>query len=511
MHPSEIRRDLENGRAFSPPTEFDLARCEDEAIRIPGAVQPHACLMEIDSTLTVLRVSSNLRVFLGKGAAEILGQTIDQILGAAIAEWLHTVMPTLGEAEHRAETRAIEGRGTLLLHRYRGQWILEWIADSEHRFAAPERMDRRLGQALLLARREATLPDLLQQVAEAVKDCCGYDRVMVYRFHADWHGEVVAEKTEPGLIAFRGLHYPASDIPAQARDLYLATRVRAIVDVYARDAVLMESLTRRSSTPLDLSHAFSRSVSPVHIQYLRNMGSGATLVSSLVVNGKLWGLIACHHRTRYPVPWYAFSRMHRFTDEISAVIQERVSLLGAEKRQQQDDARQAIVSGLAESLEAALRGLLRLVDCESAVLFDGNRHIAVGTPLPAGAAELPQLVLGQSEDIGVIDGVGEVFPELRCEGGCAGLAWLVLSRQQQTGVLLVRPEFERTVSWGGNPEKAIVPDPVTRRLNPRGSFDTWRETVRGRSRPWASDTATHLEFFRQQPALTDRLSDFRQD
>lgn len=493
----------ERGRDFSPPTTKTLARCDDEPIHLPGAVQPHGCLFEVEGDLLhILCASSNLRTVLGIGTGEALGKPLQDVLGEAAAQWAAQQLARLAPATLAVMAMEARGKvGTLIVHRYMQRCIVEWLADEEHCFPVPANMDQHLTAALAGAQNAKDLTDVLQMLAAGVKAASGYDRVMVYRFHPDWHGEIVAEKTEPGLPAYRGLHYPASDIPAQARRLYIETRVRVIADVYARDATLMDAPGLDSSGRIDLSHALLRSVSPVHIQYLRNMGSGATLVTTLLVDGKLWGLIACHHRQRYAVPWYAFARMRRFTDDAAALIEQRVAADRMRREQAQAAGRERLARTLAASPADGLGQLMELVGAEGAIAAVGGQAITLGQVPDCARALLP-LILEQPEDLIVTDALRESFPAACFDAGCAGAAAMVLSRPQQAVVLLVRPEFERTVTWGGNPDKAVVPDPVTRRLNPRGSFDLWKQTVSGRSRPWEADTASMLQFFREHIGKT---------
>jgi light-regulated signal transduction histidine kinase (bacteriophytochrome) len=361
-------------------------------------------------------------------------------------------------------------------------------------------MDQHLATTLAAAAGSVDQQTMLDRIAEGVKAATGYDRVMVYRFHPDWHGEIVAEKTEPGQPPYRGLHYPASDIPAQARRLYVETHARVIADVYARDAVLTENAAGKAAGALDLSHAWLRSVSRVHIQYLRNMGSGATLVTSLIVRGKLWGLIACHHRTPYSMPWYAFERMRQFTGDISKVIGQRLAASEAEQRSQRGSQREKLMAALTGPPAEAMKLAREILGAEGLIAYAGGMAMTLGS-LPPGALELPALILGQPEDVGATDSLYDRFTAASCDAGCAGVAWLVLSRPYQMVLAFIRPEFQKTVTWGGDPDKAVVRDPVTRRLSPRGSFDLWKQTVNRRSRPWDSDTAELLEHFRDGVAV----------
>lgn len=491
------------GRDFDTPTVQTLALCEDEPIHIPGAIQPHGALFEArGDEAIVAHVTSNVRTALGRSASSILGKPLAEVFGADAVAWVQTTAKTQEPRRHAAlrHTTADGRAGTIVLHTYLGRTIVEWLADEEHRFATPDRLERELSAALERASQNIDIPTLLDYVAEGVKVATGYDRVMIYRFHPDWHGEIVAERTEPGVVAYRGLHYPASDIPAQARRLYVDTRARAICDVYARDAVLMDDPTLESSEELDLSHAVSRSVSPVHIQYLRNMGTGATLVTSLMVDGSLWGLIACHHRTRYPVPWYAFERLRRFTDEASAVIARRIAGLAVERAESVAVGRRALIELLAASPAQGLAQLVQMLDGDGFAVLAGGA-VRLSPALPPIAGRLVTAVLAQATDVGVTDAIAGTFPAVAAEPGCAGIAWIVVAREPAVAVIVVRPEFQRTVTWGGDPDKAVHRDPVTQRLSPRGSFDLWKETVQGHSRPWEDDIPGTLTIFRDHVAV----------
>ena len=494
MSANELQPD---GRTFTPPTVETLARCDDEPIHRPGAVQPHGCLFEVrGEELVIGCVSSNLREVLGLGSRDALGKPLAEVFGAGIAGWAQRQLQTLAPAAHAARVvQTPQGKsGTVVVHHYLKRLFVEWLADTEHRYPVPDKMDEELSKTLASLDNTVSLEALMQRIAEGVKLATGYDRAMIYRFHPDWHGEIAAESTEPGLPPYRGLHYPASDIPSQARRLYVETRVRVISDVYARDAALMDALSDDVSDTLDLSHALLRSVSPVHIQYLRNMGTGATMVTSLLVRGRLWGLISCHHRARYAVPFYAFERLRRFTDEAAAAIGRRLQSLDAERKDRFARGREKLAKTMTQSPAASLSLLQEMMACDGILAYAGGNMLRVGS-LPHGADELPQLVLAQPDDIGITDGIRERFPSASCDAGCAGVAWVVLSRPHQAVAVFVRPEFERTVTWGGDPDKAVVRDPVTKRLSPRGSFDLWKQTVSGRSRPWEGEIGELLEFF----------------
>jgi chemotaxis family two-component system sensor kinase Cph1 len=493
-------------RNFAPPTTVDLMRCEDEPIHIPGAIQSHGCLFEVSGEGRILRASSNARLLLGMAAHDLLEKPVQNALGAKPAAWLAQTLPGLPPASLRSARFVLDSgdAGTVIAHRYDDHDIVEWLPDAEHRVPAPDAMERALSGAMARARSATEMDAALQHIAEGVAAATGIDRVMVYRFHPDWHGEVVAESVQPDLPPYRGLHYPASDIPAQARRLYLASRARVIADVYSRDAILLDADPIVGEPQLDLSHSVLRSVSPVHIQYLRNMGTGATLVTSLVAEGELWGLISCHHRSRHPLPWYAHERMHRFTEEAAAVIAEHRVRERQARERRYAQARSRIVDSLSEPTQAIVDLLLQSLDASGALLCNGSRLQAFGQ-VPEGARALVDSVLSQDEDLGATAHLTRRFDSAPALAEAAGAAWLLLSRARRELLLVLRPEFAHTVNWGGDPSKPALPDPVSRRLTPRGSFELWQQTVNGQSRPWETEALQHLAFLRDQSVASELI------
>lgn len=495
-------------RDFQPPTIDTLATCESEPIHIPGAIQPHGCLFDVEGeSFTVVRVSSNVRTHFNRGASSVLGRPIGDLLGKEAVALLQTNDQGIKHRSQHFTAIGVDGAaraGTLLVHSYRGRTIVEWLADEEHRFAVSEKMSRELNTALERGRAAESLEAALDIITTAVKNVTNYDRVMLYRFHPDWHGEVVSEEIESGLVAYRGLHYPASDIPVQARRLYVDTKARVITDVYARDAVLMAAPSLPVDGDLDLSHAVTRSVSPVHIQYLRNMGSGATFVTSLLVDGKLWGLIACHHRTRFSVPWYAFERLHQFTQDASDMLAAKIARLAASEARGLEQRRKEMLESLDISITSGLTLLQVLLGSTGHIVVSSDGNSKCVGDVPKTAIAVAKTVFAQS-DVGATDAIQSTFPNIEAEASCAGVAWIKLT--PDLAVLFIRPEFQRTVTWGGDPDKAIVRDPVTQRLDPRGSFDLWKQTVHGKSRPWHATTIDTLSMVR--PALkTPQIAEY---
>jgi light-regulated signal transduction histidine kinase (bacteriophytochrome) len=330
---------------------------------------------------------------------------------------------------------------------------------------------------------------LAQIAAEQVRALTGFDRVMVYRFDAEWNGEVVAESKREDLEPFLGLHYPASDIPAQARRLYTINWLRFIADVGYRPSPLVPRADPETGAPLDLGHAALRSVSPIHIEYLKNMGVAASMSVSLVIDGALAGLIACHH---YSGPWLVPYRVRDTVEFLGQALSWQLRVLEAAAADQRERVTQVheseIVRAIATSTDLreglATPALLALVDAAGAaiVLDEGMRTVGEVPPEAAVRALVAEL-RWSDRDVITVDRLTEELPSLTPE--LPGLLAVAISRGLGEYILWFRRPTEQTVDWAGDPRKALVAAAgVPPRLSPRGSFALWRETVRGRALPW---------------------------
>lgn len=455
----------------------ELRDCEREALSHLGLVQPHGGLLVLHGrTRRVVAVSAGLGAILGIGADPEPGTPSGGLLTPALAEALPGLRP--------GAPVALPGRAGLecVGHRQGDCVILEWVIPSEPLsesvVAVAEAAGARLAETLRLAAPNTFAA--AQAVADGVARLSGYDRVMVYRFHPDWSGEVIAERRRPEQPPYLGLRYPASDIPSQARALYRQSLIRVIAD--SQD--IAQPLLHDGEQPPDLSHAVLRSVSPLHTAYLRNMGVRASLSVSLLHKGELWGLIACHHgRPRLPP--------HGMRAALTGLVQPFAGLLdrveeaeGERRLHAIGGLRRAVAEGPAEDLLARLMlrpdGLAAAAGAEGVAWLDGTRLIAVGlAPDPAtlralaaetqsvGVLERPRLDLPPSDDPRRGQPAGMLAAVL------PGGGWLALFRR----------ELQQEVHWAGDPAKPAERGPQGG-LSPRRSFDLWKETVRGACRPW---------------------------
>jgi two-component system, chemotaxis family, sensor kinase Cph1 len=476
-------------------TTTTVDNCDQEPIHIPGAIQPHGVLLALRaSDLVPVQASDNTGALLGIEPRRLFGLPLEEILDPASAALVRAnqgarswarMNPVAAQVNHR--------RFDMIVHRSDDLLLLEM----EPTDLVPQGSYRDHGadthQAMVRLQGADSLGELLQTAAEVVRWVTGYDRVMIYRFDDDGHGQVVAEDRPPSLEPFLGLHYPASDIPAQARRLYLLNWLRIITDVDYQRAELLAAPERAPDGPLDLTHSTLRSVSPIHIEYLKNMGVRASMSVSLVLDGKLWGLIACHHYTPRFVPYSV-----RMACELLGRMLSTLILAG----QRKDDAAVAAALGQlrvhlvenlakAEYIAAGLRAspddLLGLVGASGAAILEEGRFTAVGDcpteqvvrAFAAWVAEGQHEVLASARLTAEFPAAPALGPDF------AGVLALALPDTSANAVLWFRPPVERNVSWAGQPEKGYTEGPNGPRLTPRGSFALWKETVRNQSEPWS--------------------------
>lgn len=462
-----------------------LLRCADEPIAIPGAIQPHGALLAVTKPdLAVVIASANAAELFGR---DVTGATLDDLTDASALR-----VALAGDLAEANPVR-VQLRGQdvdLVLHRANGLLVTEWepVAGAEDAGSA---WHRRLPTVLQRLAATRTLEELGAVLARDVRALTGYDRVMVYRFDPEWNGEVIAEDRREDLEPFLGLRYPASDIPAQARTLYETNWMRIIPDAGYTPVPLRPSVHPDTGAPLDLSGAMLRSVSPVHLEYLANMGVVSSMSVSLIDRGRLWGLISCHH--------YAGPHRPSYTDRIAAEFLGRTASLllhtavaagetdGVVEVARRTTELTAAVGRTPRALAAALTEedvtVLDLLPAAGAAVRLGGRLRLLGTTPPA--ERVAPLVAGLvAAGVPATDAVSSVLPEAADLADTAsGVLAVPLGREDF--LAWFRPETLKEVTWGGNPyQSKVAQTDAGPRLSPRHSFAAWSETVRGTSSPW---------------------------
>ena len=489
-----------------------LSNCERELIHLAGSVQPHGVLLLLqdDTALPVLQASANTGELLGVTAAALQGRPLASLAGN-VAEQVQRLLPDTGEEP--LPLRCHTGQGMALryfegtAHRPPGGGVvLELEAVDRGSGIDAVALNTTHGTRSIAAAVErfsaaGTLNGLCDAVVQVLRDLTGYDRVMVYRFDPDGHGEIFAEARAAQLEPLLGHHYPASDIPQRARALYLRNRVRVLADVHYLPSPLVPELRPDSGAPLDMSMCHLRSMSPLHLQYLKNMGVTGTLVASLVREGRLWGLIAAHHYS----PRHLRLGLRQVVDLLAEVASTRIAAIENYAHAQVALMVQRLEQRLIEAtstegdwrqaLFRSPRTLLQPLEATGAALFHGDEILSTGdvpsTPeLRALCTWVHQQPAGTDPGAPyTCNAVGQAHPPLMAltDTACGVLA-VRLSTQRPDFLMWFRKEQLLTVKWAGNPDKAALlegsssDDPL--QLSPRRSFATWSEIVRGTARPW---------------------------
>jgi chemotaxis family two-component system sensor kinase Cph1 len=481
--------------------EVDLTNCDREPIHIPGSIQPHGLLLVLkEPELTILQASNNTFDFLGINTSHLINKNLDTLLDDY---HINSIKESLFDENLQAKNpiklvlKSPDQRNYLfdgIIHRSNGVLVLE---------LEPERFPGSISflnfydlvrASVAKLQSSCNLYDLCQSMVQEIRKITGFDRTMIYRFNEEGHGTVIAEDKQESLTPFLGLNYPASDVPKQARRLYCLNWLRLIVDVNYQPAEITPANNPLTKAPIDLSFSVLRSVSPIHVEYLQNMGVRASMSISLIKDEKLWGLIACHHHS----PKYVSYEVRKACEFLGQVM----SLELASKEQNEDyDYRlelkviqakileyMSVEKSFVDGLVKHKPNLIDLVGARGAVFcFEGDYQVVGAVPQGEDLENLMIWLNAQwQEDVFYTNSLASVYPDAaNIKDIASGLLAISISKTQNSYVLWFRPEVIQTLNWAGNPNKsAEIAGDGGVRLSPRGSFDLWQETVRCKSLPW---------------------------
>lgn len=500
--------------SFTHIGSVDLEACDNEPIHTIGTVQPHGALLAADGeTLMVTHASQNSEAFWGGAADQLLGRSLSEIIGFEKLEELLAQNLSPAQPDHlrpwsigHSNDSSPSSQTEFYAHRHNGHIVLEVISaevDSDLLWDEDKLRQRIITE---LVRPDAT--DQLAQVsADIVRMVTEFDRVMIYRFANDNHGEVIAESTTRD-DSFLGLHYPASDIPEPARRHFLLNIIRNIPDIGAVPSAVIAidglAANANSDSPLDLTYAKLRGVSPIHLQYLANMGVQASLSISLTTNDRLWGLIACHHYQ----PHLLTSSRVRFVELLGATISTLLQSLENTDKLRRSISSEKIAStieadtraggDLVESLTSRAPQVLSLLRANGMLVKVGDktRHCGISPDAFPDHHELQKLAKDGLAAHSNMSSLGELTAKQWSVA--AGAAIMELSEDGSDYVLLTREHFEQTIRWAGKPEKVLrTAADGSRRLSPRGSFAVWSEERLGHSEPFEESDLEALRILRR--------------
>lgn len=472
----------------------NLTNCDHEPIHIPGSIQPHGFLIAFTDALVIDFCSANIESFLGLKPAQILTQKISGIFPGTISSAITGYTKT---AALNSLPLHIEYNGKSFyasIHKSRNVWIAEFepvVTETPMASAIYEQTV----QFVKYMEQSQTLQQLCDKVATEVRVLTGYDRVMIYRFDKDYNGEIFAESKRDDLESFFGLHYPHTDIPVQARQLYLVNLLRLIVDT-GYEPVPLLTVDDKPDKNLDLSLSTLRSVSPIHIQYLQNMGVGATLTISLVHNGRLWGLISCHHYSKKYIDHYtkinAQLQGHLLTSQIDVRQKAEEYTVANTVNDALETLHNHVFLPERESLSAIVKHpqLLQLCNAAGVCIMLNDVIYKNGlTPEDETIRSITNWAFAtHNQSIYSSSKLKDEFTEMDDCSAAAGVIFCALSSNNAACITWFNPETLEEVKWGGNPEKAIIKD--ENGLHPRKSFEIWKQVVKCQAREWMQPELT---------------------
>jgi chemotaxis family two-component system sensor kinase Cph1 len=465
----------------------DTTACDHEPIHIPGSIQPYGLMLVVERDgLVVRHVAGDVEGRLG--VVDWQGRALDSVIGEPLAHAAADLLDQAGKGlTGQLDTPA--GRLDVSLH-VSGPWVIVELEPALEGEASAAAALVALESAATAFERTTTLATLCAQAARSFRLLTGFDRVMVYRFLDEEAGVVVGEDVGEGLQSFMNHHFPGSDIPRQARALYVRNLIRVIPQSDYQPAPLRPGWT--GVAPLDMSDAGLRSVSPIHLQYLRNMGVAASASVSIVKDGVLWGLIACHNQTPRTISYETRIACRTLASSLARQIKAREEAEGYRERIRlrgfEDDILTTLSreGALDEALSEHIVEIGRMLGGDGVAVLRGKELVASGVrPTDGEIREMAAWIGAQGGDDPVFstDRLGETYPLAQAYARMAsGILAVTVSAEEPWLILWFRAEQVEEVEWAGNPHKSEVgPGGV---LNPRASFDAWREEVHGRSRRW---------------------------
>ena len=482
--------------------QADLTNCERELIQYAGSIQPHGLLLVLhEPRLRIVQASRSAGRWLGAPLDGVLQRELQQ-LGGDASDRVRALLDA-GDLREPQPLRCRLGGAVFegALHRVGDDTLVLELEPVEPAQPHSLQIDstqllRRLGVAVQRISEAASIGVLTDGVVQQLRDIVGYDRVMVYRFDPDGHGKIIAEARDPRLESLLGHRYPATDIPQRARELYLRNRVRVLVDVhYEPSELLPQHPPGGGAGPggeLDMSLCYLRSMSPLHLQYLKNMGVTATLVISLVREGKLWGLIACHHYQPRNLPYAVRAACELLGEALSTRIAAIENYTRAQVALQVRRLEQRLIEATSTEGDWRLalfrnpRTVLQPLDATGAVLFHDGEVMSCGEVPSTPELRALRGWIDQHCGEGPFStaSIGQAQADLASLTPTAsGVLAVRLSATQPDYLVWLRKEQLQSYTWAGDPTKPIIDnDPL--KLSPRRSFAAWSEIVRGTSTPW---------------------------
>ena len=502
------------------PAAFTHERCDLEQVQLIGRIQAHGLLFALsEPDLIVRQVSANVSTILDRPPAKLLGDSFQAVLGIQQFEGFRsevlsrsTLMPTLvrvpgGGGPHQMNCIAHRNDNVLIVE-------LELLEGAHS--VEPIDIGAHLRMPLSRIEQASDVLDLSQLAADEIRKLSGFARVMIYRFDENWNGEVIAESMSRSPVSYFGLRFPAGDIPPQVRQLFLLNPFRAIGDAASTPVQIIPEMGSLTERALDLTRSILRSASPIHIEYLRNMGVQSSMTVSIIVAHQLWGMIACHDPAPRRVDHSTRSICELIAQIFASQVASRIDNGALQLRLTSRKLLELYVGNLeasktiadSEHLQSPL--LLELFNADGLVVrTDGVASYQGVTDqgvTDQGATENEEAMLSVAGKLRALSSRGIASSNMLSAlvpgaasyaSQVSGALYIGLTEGTDEYLLFLRRELVETVKWAGNPNTAVRADELGR-LHPRRSFAAWSETERGRSRPWSELELENASVLRQQ-------------
>ncbi|WP_338762590.1 ATP-binding protein [Bernardetia sp. ABR2-2B] len=501
--------------------EKALENCAKEPIHRLGFVQPHGFLIVFSEEMKIIGVSQNLTEQTKYSFDKLMNHALSNLLGERQTSFIEKKIDELQAGEESAYFKAINPLRFFLeiddekrpfdgiIHKSNHGFILELEpVDVEQVEMIRDSFYQINKKSIIRFQNTNKLKDLYRIIVEEIRNITGFDRVMLYKFNKDYDGQIIAELKREDMNPFYDLWFPASDIPKQARELYLKNWLRIIVRTdYEPSPILLDETIK--DRPLDLTHSTLRSVSPVHIEYLNNMGVGASMSTSIIINGKLWGLVSCHHNSTKMIDYST-----RMTAEFfGQLVSLQIDKLEQDKIQYDKLEKQTLTDGIVESLnrerdvyEGIIKkgsSFLKLMNADGFAVVVGmgseRKTLNVGTtPTHEKIWKIKDwLEVNHAKEVFSSHCISDDIPDVEIDVTiCSGILSILISKEDNSRIIWFRKELQQSIGWGGKLEKVVYKEGDELILKPRNSFAKWNQNVECQSQEWTEseiDTAKSIQ------------------
>ncbi len=478
----------------------DLTNCDREPIHLLSKIQSFGYLVGINATdKTLTYVSANIEELFGEDANAVIGKDYSALFSSISQHEAEYIDRLINSAFDKYANKfegfidiEINGINYYMVQSVSGE---ELILEFERCYSKAN-LHSLVFDSISNIMASATMHELLQNTAKEIKDLIGYERVMIYRFLEEGTGRVDAEEKEAYLEPFLNLHYPESDIPKQARQLYKKNRVRLVADVSTQDVPI---LTQSKASVLDMTYCVSRAVSPMHIQYLKNMGVHSSFSVSIIIEDELWGLVACHNYSPKFIDYRLRSSAKLIGNILSSFIalklneESNIYTLAYKEVLDKIKVRLLHTDSSVEALISEADNIIKLTNAEGVAICMGDEIKILGeAPDIAQVKKIQEWMYDQSDNLFYTHKFVDYFAEAaEFAETAAGVLITQMSKDVNDMIIWFSPEFIHKVQWAGKPEKAIttkeVDGTVINEISPRKSFQIWSQQAKNTSRRWRKE------------------------